>query len=42
MVYLDEDNKQIGYEDDFTKIDMCRAHYDKVGLGSNYVDQFIR
>ncbi|MCX8281096.1 2,4'-dihydroxyacetophenone dioxygenase family protein [Phyllobacterium sp. 0TCS1.6C] len=42
MVYLDKDNKQIGYEDVFTKIDMCRAHYEEVGLGADYVDQFIR
>ena len=42
MVYLDENNRQIGYEDVFTKIDMCRAHYVKVGLGADYVDQFIR
>ncbi|PZG15771.1 cupin, partial [Spongiactinospora gelatinilytica] len=26
----------------FTKIDMCRAHYERVGLGAGYVDQFIR
>ena len=42
MVYLDQDNKHAGYEDVFTKIDMCRAHYDMIGLGSDYVDQFIR
>lgn len=42
MIYLNEQNKQIGYEDVFTKIDMCRAHYEKVGLGADYVDQFIR
>lgn len=42
MLYLDENNKHIGYEDVFTKIDMCRAHYEKVGLGGGYVDQFIR
>lgn len=42
MVYLDADNKHVGYEDVFTKIDMCRAHYEKVGLGRDYVDQFIR
>ena len=29
MIYLDEDNKQIGFEDVFTKIDMCRTHYDR-------------
>ena len=42
MIYLDADNRQTGIEDVFTKIDMCRAHYDKVGLGSGYVDRFIR
>jgi hypothetical protein len=42
MIYLDADNKQIGMEDVFTKIDMCRRHYAAVGLGADYVDQFIR
>ena len=42
MVYLDETNKHVGYEDVFTKIDMCRAHYTACGLGADYVDQFIR
>lgn len=42
MIYLDEDNKQTGLEDVFTKIDMCRRHYIDVGLGADYVDQFIR
>ena len=42
MVYLDEQNRQIGFEDVFTKIDMCRAHYEAVGLGASYVDQFVR
>jgi 2,4'-dihydroxyacetophenone dioxygenase len=42
MIYMDEHHHQIGYEDVFTKIDMCRAHYEKVGLGAGYVEQFIR
>ncbi len=42
MIYLDADNKQIGLEDVFTKIDMCRRHYAAVGLGADYVDRFIR
>ncbi|TYR30065.1 cupin [Mesorhizobium microcysteis] len=42
MVYMDENNRQVGYEDVFTKIDMCRKHYDEVGLGADYLDQFIR
>jgi 2,4'-dihydroxyacetophenone dioxygenase len=42
MIYVDEQGRQNGYEDAFTKIDMCRRHYDAVGLGKEYVDQFIR
>jgi 2,4'-dihydroxyacetophenone dioxygenase len=42
MVYVDENGRQNGYEDAFTKIDMCRRHYAEVGLGREYVDQFIR
>jgi quercetin dioxygenase-like cupin family protein len=42
MYYLDPWGKPTGYEDVFTKIDMCREHYKKVGLGEDYVDQFIR
>ena len=42
MIYLDENGHQIGYEDTFTKIDMCRRHYVDVGLGRDYVEQFIR
>ena len=42
MYYVDPYGKHLGYEDVFTKIDMCRKHYTKVGLGSDYVNQFIR
>jgi quercetin dioxygenase-like cupin family protein len=42
MIYLDEDGQQTGYEDVFTKLEMCRAHYEAVGLGADYVDQFVR
>ncbi len=42
MVYLDQDNRQTGYEDVFTKIDMCRRHYEAVGLGGAFVERFIR
>ena len=42
MYYVDPWGKHMGYEDVFTKIDMCRAHYTKCGLGEDYVDQFIR
>ncbi|MGH8713483.1 MAG: 2,4'-dihydroxyacetophenone dioxygenase family protein [Casimicrobiaceae bacterium] len=42
MIYLDGSGRQTGYEDVFTKIDMCRRHYAATGLGARYVDQFIR
>ena len=42
MIYVDPDGGVLGYEDVFTKIALCRAHYEKVGLGADYVDQFIR
>ena len=31
-----------GYEDVWTKIDLCRKHYAACGLTANYVEQFIR
>jgi len=42
MIYVDPDGAVLGYEDVFTKINLCRAHYEKVGLGADFVDQFIR
>ena len=42
MSYVDPWGKALGYEDVFTKIDMCRKHFINIGLGENYVDQFIR
>ncbi|WPB58917.1 2,4'-dihydroxyacetophenone dioxygenase family protein [Xylophilus sp. GOD-11R] len=42
LIYVDGDGRQTGYEDVFSKIEMCRAHYREVGLGADYVDRFIR
>jgi AraC-like ligand binding domain. len=42
MVYLDDAGNQTRYEDVFSKIEMCRKHYEAVGLGADYVDQLIR
>ncbi|HVF62480.1 MAG TPA: 2,4'-dihydroxyacetophenone dioxygenase family protein [Casimicrobiaceae bacterium] len=42
MIYLDAEGRQVGYEDVFSKIDMCRAHYAACGLGADYVNQFVR
>lgn len=42
MIYVDETGKPVGYEDVFTKIEMCRVHYAQNGLGADYVEQFKR
>ena len=42
MVYVDPDGAPIGYDDVFSKIEMCRRHFVEVGLGEDYVDRFIR
>lgn len=42
MLYVDPWGKTMGFEDVFTKIEMCRNHYEETGLGAAYVDQFIR
>ena len=42
MVYVDDQGQPTGYEDVFTKLAMCRKHYAAVGLGEDYVQQFVR
>ena len=42
MVYVDPHGNQTGYEDVFTKVEACRRHYEKVGLGADHVRHFIR
>jgi len=42
MIYLDEQGRQIGYEDVWTKIEMCRNHYASCGLTADFAEQFIR
>lgn len=42
MIYVDPDGNTTGYDDVFTRIAKCRRHYESNGLGSGFVDQFIR
>ena len=42
MIYVDEAGASVGYEDVFTKMEMCRRHYAEVGLGADFVEQFVR
>lgn len=41
-IYVDADGAPTGVEDVFTKIASARIHYQRVGLGAEYVEQFIR
>ena len=41
-IYVDVDGTPMGVEDVFSKIEKARDHYEKVGLGRNFVNQFIR
>jgi 2,4'-dihydroxyacetophenone dioxygenase len=41
MIYVDPDGAVLGYEDVFTKIDLCRRHFAETGLGDTFVEQFI-
>ena len=42
MIYVDPDGRVQGYEDVFTKIDMCKRHFEAAGLGAGEVERFIR
>lgn len=41
-VYVDPDGNATGIEDVFTKLEAARRHYQEVGLGADYADQFVR
>jgi 2,4'-dihydroxyacetophenone dioxygenase len=42
MIYVDPDGAVEGYEDVFTKIDLCKAHFEAAGFGAEFVNRFIR
>ena len=42
LIYCDENGKTIGSTDVFDRVDAARQHFIKVGLGKDYVNQFIR
>jgi 2,4'-dihydroxyacetophenone dioxygenase len=41
-IYVDENDKPVGIEDVFSKLERTRKHYEEVGIGADYVDQLIR
>jgi hypothetical protein len=42
LLYCDPDGKVTGAEDVFTKLNLAKKHYAKVGLGEDFVQQFVR
>ncbi len=42
LIELDDEGKPVGYADVFTRIEQAAAHFERVGLGRDYVKQFIR
>lgn len=42
ILYLDTDDKVTSYDDNVTLMKQAREHYDRVGLGADYVDRFVR
>ena len=42
LIWLDDDGKPDGYFDVHSYIELCRKHYEKVGIGEDYVDTLFR
>jgi quercetin dioxygenase-like cupin family protein len=42
LIYLDETDRVIGYDDNFSLIEQARLHYASNGIGVDYVDTLIR
>jgi len=42
LIYCDENGKTTGTTDVFDRIDAYRKHFIEVGLGADYVENFIR
>lgn len=42
LVYYDQDDHVVAHDDVHTKIEMCKQHFEAVGLGADFVRQFIR
>jgi 2,4'-dihydroxyacetophenone dioxygenase len=42
LIWLDENGEAAGHFDVFDYIALCRDHYEKTGLGADYIDRLIR
>jgi 2,4'-dihydroxyacetophenone dioxygenase len=41
-LYIDDDDKVTLVEDNFQLIQACREHYEAIGFGADFVNQFLR
>ncbi|KAJ5338603.1 hypothetical protein N7452_005331 [Penicillium brevicompactum] len=41
-IYVDPEGTALGVEDVFSKLEAARKHFEEVGLGAAFADQFIR
>ncbi len=42
LIYYDEDDRVVAHDDVHTKVELCKKHFESVGLGADFVRQFIR
>jgi 2,4'-dihydroxyacetophenone dioxygenase len=42
LLYCDVDGNVVGADDVFTKLELAKKHYGKIGLGEEFVQQFVR
>ena len=42
LTYVDPDGRATGYDDVFTRLAICADHFERVGLGREYVQKFVR
>jgi len=42
LIHVDAEGKPVGFADVFQKIEMCDAYYRRIGLGPDFIKQFIR
>jgi 2,4'-dihydroxyacetophenone dioxygenase len=40
--YVDPQGAALGYEDVFTKLENARRHYERIGLGADHANRFLR
>jgi len=42
LMHVDNQGEVTGYVDVFTRLESCKAHYVKCGLGSDAIERLIR